>query len=60
MTSFYPEGLKVRFDAGCLRERAQNWWKEVSYALEASTVEAMTWPYFLIRFEEEFAPAIEV
>ena len=44
------EGSKVRFVAGCLRERDRYLWKEVGYALGSPTIEAMTRPNFVTRF----------
>ena len=60
LTSFYPEGSKVRFAAGCLRDRARDWWESVGDSLGASVVEAMTWSDFVTWFRAEFAPAIEL
>ena len=50
----------MRFVAGFLRERAQDWWEEFGYTFGAPTIEATTWPDFVTRFRVEFAPAIEV
>ena len=60
MISFCPEGSKVRFAAGCLRDRARDWWESVGDTLGASAVEAMTWSDFVARFRAEFAPAVEL
>ena len=60
MTSFYPEGSKVRFDVGCLRGRAKDWWESVGDSLGAPTIEAMTWSDFVTKFRVEFAPAVEL
>ena len=60
LTSFCPEGSKVRFAAGCLRDRAGDWWESVGDSLGASAVEAMTWSDFVTRFRAKFAPAVEL
>ena len=60
LMSFYLEGSKVRYAAGCLRDRAKDWWESVGDSLGASAIEAMTWSYFVARFMAEFAPAVEL
>lgn len=60
LTSFCYEGSKVMFDAGCLRERVEDWWEEVGYSLGEPYIKAMIWPNFVTRFRAEFAPAVEV
>lgn len=60
LMSFYPEGSKVRFAAGCLRDRARDWWESVGDSLGAPTIEAMTWSDFVTRFKAEFALAVEL
>ena len=60
LTSFFPEGSKVRYVAGCLRDRARDWWESVGDSLGASTIEAMTWLDFVTRFRAEFAPTVEL
>lgn len=59
-TSFFPKGSKVRYAAGCLRDRARDWWESIGDSLGASAVEAMTWSDFVTRFRVEFAPAVEL
>ena len=49
LTSFCPEGSKVRYAVGCLRDRAQDWWESVGDSLGASVIEAMTWSDFVTR-----------
>ncbi|XP_052621903.1 uncharacterized protein LOC111883756 [Lactuca sativa] len=60
LTSFCPDGSKVRFAAACLRDRARDWWESVGDSLGASVIEAMTWSDFVTRFRAEFAPAVEL
>ena len=60
MTSFCLEGSKVRFAAGCLRDKARDLWESVGDSLGASAIEAMTWSEFVTRFRAEFAPAVEL
>lgn len=60
MTSFCPEGSKLRFAAECLRERARGWWEEDVYALRAPTIKAMTWLDFATQFRAEFTLTIEL
>ena len=43
LTSFCPEGSKFWYVAGCLRDRARDWWEAVSDSLGAPAIEAMTW-----------------
>lgn len=50
----------MRFIPWCLRERARDWWEEVSYALGGPVIEAMTWPNFVTIFRAEIASAVEV
>ena len=59
-TSFFPEGSKVWHVAGCLRERARDWWESVGDSLGASAIEAMTWSEFVARFREKFALTVEL
>lgn len=58
--SFYPEGSKVRYTAGILRDRARDWWESVGDSLGTSAIEAMTWSDFMTRFRAEFAPTREL
>ena len=60
LISFCPEGSKVRYAAGCLRDRARDWWESVGDSMGASAIEAMTWSDFVARFRAEFAPAVEL
>ena len=47
--------------ASCLlRDQTRDWWEEVGRALGSVVMVAMTWEEFVTRFQEEFAPAIEV
>ena len=50
LTSFCPEGSKVRYAVVCLRDRARDWWEIAIDSLGAQTVEAMTWTDFVTRF----------
>ena len=58
--SFCPEGSKVRFASCILKDRAQDWWEEVDFALGGEALETMTWDEFVTRFRVEFSPTIEV
>lgn len=60
LTSFCPEGSNFLFAAGCLRDRARDWWELVGDLLGALAIEVMTCPYFVTRFRAEFAPAVEL
>lgn len=59
-TCFFPKGLKVGFMSCLLRDRARNWWGEISHTLRVEAVRAMTQTNFVTRFMADFAPAIEV
>ena len=59
-TSFFPEGAKVGFASCLLMDQALVWWEEVEGALGYVVVVAMTWEEFVMRFQDEFAPTIEV
>ena len=43
-----------------LRDRAQDWWEEVGRALATKEMVAISWKEFVMRFHEEFTPAIKV
>ena len=43
-----------------LRDRARDWWGEVTSQVGAVGVDEMTWAEFVRRFDLEFAPPIEV
>ena len=60
LTRFSPERSEVRYAAGCLRDRARDWWESVGDSLGASAVEAMTWSDFVTKFRAELAPAVEL
>ncbi|XP_052626854.1 uncharacterized protein LOC128133446 [Lactuca sativa] len=60
LKSFCPEGSKVQFFAGCLRDRAKDWWESVGASLGAAAVEAMTWSDFVTKFRAEYAPKVEL
>ena len=60
MTRFFLEGSKVGFVAGCLGEKARDWWEAVSDTLGAPTIEAMAGSDFVIRFRVDFTPVVEI
>ena len=59
-TSSFPKVEKVQFDLCMLRDRARDWWGEVTSQVGAAGVAEMTWVEFVRRFDLEFAPPIEV
>ena len=42
LTSFFPKGSKVQYVAGCLRDRAKDWWDAVSDLLGSPAIKVMT------------------
>ena len=43
-----------------LRDKAVDWWGEVTSQVGADNVAEMSWAEFVRRFDQEFAPPIEV
>ena len=59
-TSSCPEEAKVGFASCMLRDRARDWWGEITSQVGAAGVADMSWAEFVRRFDQEFAPPIEV
>ncbi|KAL7587966.1 hypothetical protein Lser_V15G39918 [Lactuca serriola] len=59
-TSSCLEEAKVGFASCMLRDRARDWWGEVISQMGTVGVASMTWAEFVRRFDQEFAPPIEV
>ena len=58
--SFFPDGEKLGFTSCLLRNRARDWWAEVTRYVGTVMVVEMTWVEFVQKFQREFALAIEV
>ena len=58
--SSYPDGAKVRLASYLLKNRAQDYWEEVGHALGGELIESMSWEDFVMIFQAEFSPVIEV
>lgn len=50
----------MEFVSCLLSDRVRDWWEEVSHVVGFVFVVAITLEEFLMRFQEEFAPEIEV
>ncbi|XP_023737006.1 uncharacterized protein LOC111884940 [Lactuca sativa] len=59
-TSYCPDVAKVGFASCMLRDRARDWWGEVTKQVGSTGVAEMTWVTFVWRFDLEFALPIEV
>ena len=55
-----PNVSKVGFASCMLRDRARDWWVEVTIQVGSAEVAEMTWDEFVRRFDLEFSPPIEV
>ena len=55
-----PDTMKVGFASCMLKDRARDWWGEVTSQVGADGLAEMTWTYFVRSFNLEFAPSIEV
>ena len=58
--NLFPEEAKVRLASCFLKDINQDWWEEVGHTLGSVVIELMIWEDFVIRFQAEFAPMIEV
>ena len=45
--SFWPEGAKVGFASCLMRDRARNWWDEVTRVVGSAIVAMMKLEYFV-------------
>lgn len=59
-TIFFPDGAKVGFASCISRDKARDWWEEVTRAVGTKVVAVITREKFIQRFWREFSPAIEV